>query len=197
MARPKEFTDDRIFKGILAALGDLGYSKVTLSAVAKHVGISPAALIQRFSTKKELFLAFFDYLNDLSEQSLNDVKKHSSSSIAALREIALMWVVKNGDPIHCANIGSFYTDCISDPELREKAKKRLEIVDEGIQFFLNKGVDNGELLSCDVPKMSRILQSSITGALLLWATNSERQAEEWIQDCFDMVLGPVIVQGGK
>lgn len=194
MARPKEFTDDMIFQGILTALGELGYSKMTLNAVAKHVGLSPAALVQRFSNKKEMLLSFFDYLNDMSEKRLNQMKEISRSPLKALEELALLWVSVDGDPIHCANIASFYTDCLHDPELREKAQRRLEIVDDGVQYLLNKAIDQGELLACNVPQISRVLQSSVTGALLLWATNDDRTAKEWISDCFDAILGSLFPQ---
>ncbi|WP_020617032.1 TetR/AcrR family transcriptional regulator [Paenibacillus daejeonensis] len=194
MARPKAFSDEKIFRGVLTALSEVGYAKLTLSTIAKRIGVSPAALIQRFQTKNDLFVAFFDDLNTVSEQAIQEAKQ-LPSGLEGIRALAYLWITADGDPIHCANIASFYTDCISEPELREKAKQRLIMVDQGIQELLYKAVQTGELTSCPVPQLSRVLQSAVTGALLMWATNGEDPPEDWINDCMDVVLGPYLVEG--
>src|SRR5262245_47347946 len=55
--RPRLASDPEILAAVFRVAAKLGPLRLTLAEVAKEAGLSPAALVQRFGSKRELLLA--------------------------------------------------------------------------------------------------------------------------------------------
>ena len=55
--RPRQASDEDILKAAFRAIARLGPAKLTLADVAAEAGVSAAALVQRFGSKRALLLA--------------------------------------------------------------------------------------------------------------------------------------------
>ncbi len=55
--RPRQASDEDILMAAFRAIARLGPARMTLADVAKDAGVSPAAIVQRFGSKRALLLA--------------------------------------------------------------------------------------------------------------------------------------------
>src|SRR5687767_5568699 len=55
--RPRQASDEDLLKATFRAIARFGPSRLTLADVAAEAGVSPAALVQRFGSKRALLLA--------------------------------------------------------------------------------------------------------------------------------------------
>jgi AcrR family transcriptional regulator len=191
MSRPRQYSDELIFTGVRQALSKYGYAKLTLANIAEEIDISPAALSKRFGSKKSLLLAYSDYVIQVSKQSFAEALRREGSALEALKGVFLQGMTMVDGPVSLANITSLYIEGVSDPDLLERSRLRLHIIDEGVRQLLHKAVDAGEIRKCDPALVSRVLQSAVGGAFMLWLKNTERTPEDWIDDCFKVIFSPL------
>jgi transcriptional regulator GlxA family with amidase domain len=52
--RPRQASDDDILRAVFRAMTRLGPARLTLAEVAKEAGISAAAVVQRFGSKRAM-----------------------------------------------------------------------------------------------------------------------------------------------
>ena len=188
MARPREFSDEVIFHGVYLALCKKGYGSLALTDVSKEIEISPAALLKRFGSKKNLMLAYSDYVIDLTKKSFMEVSNEELTSIDGLKGVFKSAVRLASDPIALANHTSFYLESTRDPDLLEKSQYRLRIIDDETQRLLNLAIERKEIKACDVAIVSNVLQASISGAMLLWIKDTHKTLDELIDGCFKVIF---------
>ncbi|CAG9622316.1 TetR/AcrR family transcriptional regulator [Sutcliffiella rhizosphaerae] len=191
MARPREYSDERIFQGIHTALGKYGYAKLTLDTIAKEANISPASLSKRFGSKKNVLLFYMDTVINITSQSFAVTRSKPGSSLNAIKTLFIQSLGKVDDAKTLANITSLFIESVSDTDLLERSKQRLQLIDEEVQYFLQAAIKNGELINLtnhEVGTTARVLQAAIAGSLMIWLNDSSRTLEEWLDDCFDKIL---------
>ncbi|MCZ8533719.1 TetR/AcrR family transcriptional regulator [Psychrobacillus psychrodurans] len=191
MSRPREYSAERIFQGIHSALSKYGYTKLTLDNIAKEIIISPAALSKRFGSKKNLLLFYMDTVIKLTTQSFVTSRSLSGSKLHALKSLLIQSLGKVEDAQTLANITSLFIESVSDMDFLEYSQRRLQLIDEEVQYFLRAAIEDGELLNIELDQVettARILQGAITGSLMIWLNNSTRTLEQWLDDCFNIIL---------
>lgn len=192
MSRPREFSDELIFQGVDLALRKAGYSKLTLERIAQEINISPAALSKRFGSKQSLLYSYSDYVLQVIGHVFEEVQKQEEKHLDALKNIFLHSIGQVDTPQALANITSLYIEGLSDPGLKQRSRIRLQMIDEHVGKLLRQAVEAKELRNCDTEKVSRVLQSAVGGSLMIWIKEPERSLKEWINDCFEIVLGPLL-----
>lgn len=195
MVRPREFQDEVIFHGVYRALCKKGYGQLALTDITHEMNISPAALMKRFGSKKNLLLAYSDYVIELTKQAFHDASLSDQSPIEALKTVFRDAVSHMKDPVELANHTSFYLEGTNDPDLLEKTRYRLQLIDEFTRRMLNQAITNNEIVPCDVARVSRVLQAAISGAMLIWIKESDRSLDELFDECFQVIFAS-LVQGG-
>lgn len=188
MGRPRCFTDEQIFEAVYQALRKLGYEQLTLEKIAKEISISPASLSKRFGSKQNLLLAYIRFTIKQTKQVFEQAEQNSPSPLAALRNLFVQY--SRIDSASLANITSLYLAAMAEPEMKRLSRQRLQIIDEEIQKLLVKAIQNRELKQCNPALISRTLISSLMGSIFVWMRYQDRNLEEWIDDCFDVVLKP-------
>lgn len=191
MVRPREFQDEAIFYGVYRALSKKGYGQAALTDITHEVNISPAALMKRFGSKKNLFLAYSDYVIELTRHAFQEADLSDQSRLDALKAVFKHAVSHMKDPVELANHTSFYLEGTNDPDLVEKTRYRLQLIDAFTRQMLSQAITNKEIAECDVAMVSRVLQAAISGAMMIWIKESNRTLEELFDECFQVIFAPL------
>lgn len=158
MPRPKLVSDDQVLDATHTAMLRLGPERFTLSDVAKAVGLSRAALIQRFTDKRTLHLK-------VMERSTQEVRDYFA---AASKEQGLipLWTMLR-DLIGGMGSGEGFAgylllawDDVNDTALNRLARERNRLVHTAIFERLPDTADRAE--------SATLIQMVIQGACMLW-----------------------------
>jgi AcrR family transcriptional regulator len=196
VGRPRSFENDDIFNGTARALTKLGYEGLTLNAVAAEVGCTGPALIRRFGSKRHLIKAYLKWSNELANARFDSIRAEHSSPLAALR--ARFQIPTNerpdeiADAVDYANIVVFYLAVWTDETLRPTLELRQNLFEEQIARLLQEAVDTGELVECDVPRLSRTLLTGLTGAALRSINARDETIEDRLGQAIDDILYPYL-----
>ena len=194
MGRPREMTDEMVYQGVYRALTKTGYGGLTLYKIAAEIGLSPAALSKRFGSKKSLLLFYMDHVIAVTNEAFENRPLSVEGYIYTLESIFVDSVSQLGDPRTVANSTSLYLESNDDPELLERSRLRVQIIDRHVRSWLEQAVQAGELRLDDIGQVSDILQASISGSLLIWLKDPAKPLEKWVRDSFAIVLGPYLTE---
>ncbi len=173
MPRPKLHSDVEILQKAKVVLLREGPVDFTLSDVAKAVGMSRAALIQRFQDKATIH-------RRIMEEMTEEVRAFFATSHAE-RDLQSLWVfLKDMIEGMDAEVGSeaylllFWGDII-DPHLRALALERNELVREAIEQRL-------PLRPHDPKRTSGMIQSVLQGGYMRWMVSREGDLSAFMRD---------------
>jgi AcrR family transcriptional regulator len=135
--------DPRIDAAILTATADLlvhiGYSNLTLAAVAERAGTTKTALYRRWSSKAELVHeAAFPVAPSALVGPVGDIAADVRAMIAAARDVFTTPVVR-------AALPGLVADMSADSELNARVMSRFADLFTAVQVRLREGVDRGEV----------------------------------------------------
>jgi AcrR family transcriptional regulator len=135
--------DPRIDAAILTATADLlvhiGYSNLTLAAVAERAGTTKTALYRRWSSKAELVHeAAFPVAPTALARPAGDVAADVRAMVAATRDVFTTPVVR-------AALPGLVADMSADSELNARVMSRFVGLFSAVRVRLREGVDRGEV----------------------------------------------------
>jgi len=158
MPRPKLVSDEQVLDATHAAMLRLGPDRFTLNDVAVAVGLSRAALVQRFTDKRRLHLLTM-------ERATQEVRDYFA---AAPRTTGLpaLWAMLE-DLIGGLGTGDGFngylllaSSDLTDSELNRLSRERNELVRGAIRDRLPAGAEHDDA--------ARLIQSVIQGASMIW-----------------------------
>lgn len=171
MPRPKLHSDDAVLDAALGVLLRKGPSTATHSDVAEAVGLSRAALIQRFGDKATLhyrvmermtkevrdYFAGLDSPKDLDAAwgMIKDLVAGMGSGVGAEGHLLLTW----GD--------------VRDPALRALASERNRLVRNAIESRLPEGAQSPAYAAA-------LVQAVIQGACMQWLAEPEGELSDFM-----------------
>lgn len=197
MGRPRTASDDDILDATARAISRHGPARLTLASVASEVGITAAAILQRFGSKHGLLLA-------LSRRGTAGGAEAVAAAVAAAGErgaspLRALNELLTGDlrsldsaEVLANHVGMLQLD-LTDPELRVEAQRHAATVREGIEQLLRAAVAAGELRPLDGPDGARLalaVDCTYNGALVTWALTPRGPLPDWVRGQLDMLLRP-------
>ncbi|KFL25247.1 TetR family transcriptional regulator [Devosia sp. 17-2-E-8] len=158
MARPKLHSDDEILSMAQAVLVAKGPAGFTLSDVAEAVGVSRAAIIQRFENKTNLH-------RRVMERSTQEVRDYFAArpvveGIPALRDMLSELIAGMGEGEGFAGYLLLEWSDVHDEALNRLAQERNRLVREAIAVRLPESPEQ------DV--QASLIQAVIQGATMQW-----------------------------
>jgi AcrR family transcriptional regulator len=134
--------DPRIAAAILSATAELlveiGYSNLSLAAVAERAGTTKSALYRRWSSKAELVHeAAFPTTPTALESPAGDIAADIRMMIKATRDVFTSPVVR-------AALPGLLADMTADPELNARVMSRFADLFVAVRMRLEAAIDRGE-----------------------------------------------------
>lgn len=158
MPRPKLVSDDQVLDAAHLAMLRLGPDRFTLNDVAEAVGLSRAALIQRFTDKRTLHLKTM-------ERATQEVRDYFAAAPQG-QGIPALWAML-ADLIGGMGSGEGFggylllaSSDLSDPDLNRLARERNELVRGAIYERLPEAPGRADAAA--------LIQATIQGASMVW-----------------------------
>jgi AcrR family transcriptional regulator len=181
--------DPRIDASILRAAAELlveiGYSNVTMAAVAERAGTTKTALYRRWSSKAELvheaaFPATPTALAAPSSSFADDVR----AMVEATRDVFTTPVVR-------AALPGLVADMASDPELNARVMQRFAGLFAAVGDRVRRAIDEGDARPVvDPDRLVEVIGGATMLRLLLRPT--EDLGDEWVAQTAAIVVNGVV-----
>lgn len=188
--RPRQASDETIFAAVMNMMTALGPVRMTLADVAREAGISAAALVQRFGSKRGLLLAFAAQGSGGEASLFDGLRAAHRSPLAQLLGMAECMAMMGSTPEEISNTLAFLQIDLTDPDFHRYALASSTETYEGIRRLVGEAVAAGELRACPVARVARALQAAMNGSLLNWAIHRDGPLTAWIRRDLATVLEP-------
>lgn len=188
--RPRTRTDAVILAAAGRVIRRLGPGQFTLADVGGEAGMSAAALVQRFGSKRGLLLALAEERASGVRGRFAAARELHASSLDALLH-ALTRAGEHVDtPDALANDLALVQMHLHEAEFHAYALAHATASLAEIKALLDEAVQAGELAEFDTDDLSRTVQTAHTGALSTWAVYRSGALDEWLRGEIEAVLDP-------
>lgn len=181
--------DPRIDAAILRATADLlveiGYSNLTMAAVAERAGTTKTALYRRWSSKAELVHeAAFPAAPTAIETPPGDIAADIRAMLAATRDVFTSPVVR-------AALPGLIADMAADDALNARVMSRFTVVFDAVRLRLAEAVQRGEVHSDVNPDRLVEVIGGVT-LLRMLLLPGEPVGDDWVDQTTAIVVHGVV-----
>lgn len=195
---PPKATDAEVFAAAHRVMGRRTPTQLRLSDIAAEAGVTPAALIQRFGSRRGLLLALVRLGEDYPRELFAGLSARHRSPLRALRGYAQCMAPMGESPATLAHHLAYLQMDLTDPEFYPPVAAQARATREEIRRLLVAAVERGELAGgVDPTALARVVDVLITGALLSFALTPEGAIVRQIEQDLQFVLGPWITPAGR
>lgn len=189
MARPRTVSDETILDAVLALGHRIGPARLTLVAAAREVGLSPATLVQRFGTKRDLLLAADRRGVELWVGAMD--RATAASPLERVVEGLVLAVAPDVTPAEMANSVAFLQLDLTEPDFHASTLAGARAVRAKIADLLLQAARAGELRAgTDTDVLAKLVETTYHGGLIGWSIHREGTLAAWLRDQLEAVLAP-------
>jgi AcrR family transcriptional regulator len=188
--RPRTIDDNGILEAAGRIISRHGPAKFTLADIGREVGLSAAALVRRFGSKRGLMLALARSARDSVDACFDIVRASHPSPLAAVLAAATEMTRYVKSPEEMSNHLAFLQTDLSDPDFYAVMLENSRRIIAGYQSLLDEAVTARELVPCDTARLARAVDALSGGSLIGWAVYREGEAEAWVRHDLDTLLEP-------
>jgi AcrR family transcriptional regulator len=189
--RPRTVEDAAIFAATARAVGRLGPMRLTLADVASEAGLTAAALVHRFGSRRGLLLAFAQQAPSMVEECFVAVRAAHASPLAALVAAATDMAEHVRSPEELVNSIAFLQIDLSDEDFRQPALANSKQILAGYEALIKDAIGAGELAECDPRALARAIQAITGGSLINWAIHREGRVAAFVRRDVETLLRPL------
>lgn len=172
------------------AIARLGPARVTLADVAKDAGVSPAALVQRFGSKRAILLATAADAAGGADYIFPGLRARYPSPADALLGLAECVTLMGTTPESIANNLAFFQIDLTDADFHRHALAASRGMRNGIRALVRDAIAAGELAPCDASRLATALHAAMYGSLLNWAVHREGSLVGAVRRDLETILSP-------
>jgi AcrR family transcriptional regulator len=191
--RPRQASDAQIIEAAVRAMTRVG-PRMTLADVAREAGLSAAALVQRFGSKRGLLLAMAAQAPADHRTMFASLRTRYRSPLRALLSLADCMMAIGTTPAEIANSLAFLQIDLTDPDFHRHAAAGAAETQHGLVTLIRDAIAAGELVRCDAARLARALQATMSGSLLGWAIVGQGSLRRWMKRDFETVLRPYVAR---
>jgi AcrR family transcriptional regulator len=188
--RPRTIDD----AGILEAAGRIisrhGPARFTLADIGAEVGLSAAALVRRFGSKRGLMLALARAARDSVDACFEAVRASHKSPLAAVLAAGTEMTRYVNSPEEMSNHLAFLQTDLSDPDFYAVMLENSQRIIDGYRRLLDEAVAARELVPCDTARLARAVDALAGGSLIGWAVHRQGTAAAWVRYDLSTLLQP-------
>lgn len=188
MSRTKKISDSDILDRAFEVISKEGFHSFTFEQVSRAVKLSPAALVKRFKTKKQLALLARNQrwdrnLGHVDPEKIN--KLNGLEGIYSFLSIIAASVNSNRLGEHAVWLGTEAGSL--------KSKKKVAAYFENTRLIfkrlLEEAINNKELINTiDTKSFAKVLEALVQGSIFQFAFLEERDIESHIKSHFKLIL---------
>jgi AcrR family transcriptional regulator len=195
--RPRTVDDGRILEAAGRIIAQRGPGRFTLADVGAEIGLSAAALVRRFGSKRGLMLALARAASDSVDACFAAVRQAHASPLEALLAAATEMTRYISAPEEMANHLAFLQTDLSDPDFYAVMLENARRIVDGYRALLDDAVEAGELARCDTARLARAVDAVAGGSLISWAVHRQGTAEAWVRGDLTTLLKPYQQSGAN
>jgi AcrR family transcriptional regulator len=189
--RARKASDDEIFAAALRAMSQTGPAQLTLGEIAALAGLTPAALVQRFGSKRKLLLALAEKSAEAPQAMFAELRAAHESPLSALREYARCMAGMGSTPGALAQNLAYLQIDLTDPDFHRHTRAMAVATASALHALIDEAVVAGELApATDTVGLTRLVQAILSGSLISWGFYRDGSAEEWVLEDLETVLRP-------
>lgn len=190
VGRPRKVSDEQILDAAERAIALHGPAQLTLAHIAGEIGVVPAALVQRFASKRGLLLAVAERSTGRVPGIFEEATAANDSPIGALHRALARFVAGIDSPETLANSLAFLQLDLVDPDLKQLAVTQAREMRAHIRLLLQAATFAGELVRHDHGRLAQAVYTTYSGSLITWAIDGNRPLPDWLQLDIDTLLTP-------
>jgi AcrR family transcriptional regulator len=183
-------SDDEILAATARMIGRVGPVRLTLAHVAREVGLSPATLVQRFGSKRNLLLSMARQGSGGEDDYLERLREQEGSPLRTARAFLLCFAGLAASPKEMANHLAFLQIDLTDAAFHRITSRLFRWNHQAVASLLAEARRQGELASGEPDALARLLLAVVNGSLLTWAVYREGPAAAWLARDVDAALAP-------
>ena len=187
--RPRTVSDEAIYAAAVDVLADHGVSGLTLARVAERLHVTPAAVRQRFGSKKGLLTEVARQRTSGVEAGFELAGRSQPTRLQALEAALLARIEGLTDPRRLANAVSTYVDSASDPDLRAYFADELAAMEREVGRLLEEAHAAGEFDREAGPTLASTVFAAFEGVVTLWAIAPRGRVEDRVHETLEVLLG--------
>jgi AcrR family transcriptional regulator len=187
--RTKKVGDSIILKMILEVIAKEGATTFSLEDLSKKTGLSPATLLQRFGSKRNILhkaieLANQDLKNNLTNRSVID-----KSPLKEIINVYLELSMPFSNPIDVARGLDILKLDITEKRLNRLTKKYFELRRNKITSLVTLAQKQGEIaFDFHIADLVWNLECLWQGSIMLWALTQKGKLQPWLTNRFSSFL---------
>jgi AcrR family transcriptional regulator len=186
--RPRTIDDEGILEAAGRIISRHGPARFTLADVGSAVGLSAAALVRRFGSKRGLMLALARSARDSVDACFDVVRGSSPSPLAAVLAAGTEMTRHVSSPEEMSNHLAFLQTDLSDPDFYAVMLENSRRIVDGYRRLLDEAVAARELVPCDTARLARAVDALAGGSLIGWAVHRKGTAETWVRYDLETLL---------
>jgi AcrR family transcriptional regulator len=157
---------DEMMAATYEALCECGYADLTMQDIADRTDKSKAALHYYYDSKRDLLLAFLDYLyEEFTERVADPEGETEAERLAAFIELVLTPPDEDRvDEAFATAILELKAQAPYDDGVRERLRRFDEFLADRIRARVEAGIEAGEFREVDPDDVARFLVTSMDGA---------------------------------
>ena len=191
--RPRKVEDDDVFMAAQRAMERLGPAELTLAHIAGEAGLTAGALVQRFGSKRGLFLAIMERFAGSSGATFEELRKGHRSPLAVLRAYSDCMAHMAASPAAVSRNFSYFLADLTDPDFRKHLVANAHATRAELQKLIREAIAAKELKPTTNPKqLARTIEVVVGGSMMSWAVYQDGTAEKWMRHDFEAVVKPYL-----
>jgi AcrR family transcriptional regulator len=193
--RPRIVQDEDVFEAMTRVVLRVGLPHLSINEVAADIGVTPAALRQRFGSKAELLHAFHAWSTERVRHMMDSAEHADRTPLDALKTVVQWSVPTIESPAQLLNAVSMLTDSAADDEARRQIGDRLGLAAERTTELVRRAIAARQIDYPDAAELSARMQEALIGACIMWALRHEvgESLADRLSTATDHVLTPYLI----
>src|SRR3954471_11547710 len=185
MARPRTVSDASLLEAAARTIGEVGLRGSTLARVGASCGVSAAAVVQRFGSKRAILIALARRGAD------HRLPPAGGSPYATPVEGLVTRAGAVATPAALAHHLGFLQTDLGDPEFGALARRQAQATREDVERLLAAAAQAGKLeRATDTAALAEVVEATYHGALIAWALRGEGELAPWLRRRLKAALAP-------
>lgn len=193
MGRPKKVSDSDILLIAFEIISSEGFESFTFEQISKATGLSPAALVKRFKTKKHLAYLARNRKWDENMEKMNTAKVSELNGLQGIFGF-LRLISKSVDSKRLGEHLRWLGTEAEDPKVRKKVASYFAETRRIFYRLTQEAIANRELKAgLDAEDLAMTLEALVQGSIFQFGFLNEKNIERHLTNRISSVLQPYLI----